>query len=419
MKNLKHISFLLFLILSLTAFVFTSCSEEDPIKETTSTGGTDTGGKTGDNQNSDSTIAVTSISMNSSVLTLAVGGSYTLTVSVSPTNATNKTVVWTSSDASKATVNLGNVSAIASGTTIITAKVGNKTATCTVTVQPAVEVTLPVIVTAPATTITSNSAVLGGEITNAGGASITSKGVCYSNTNPNPTLNDASATVTSSNNVFSAKLTGLSASKTYYVRAFAINSKGIGYGEVISFTTIAQAPVVGVVIGGVTWAPSNLDLPGTFADTQASAGKLYQWNRDTGWNTSGSYIVGWNTTGSISSLWSSSYDPSPSGWRLPTAQELQTLVKYYKGYEYRDGVMGHTFSDGNAEIFLPVPGWRFYLNQGMLTGGASVNGIQSFYWSSEESSTEQAHSLSLYKDGAIMSKMYKAAGGSIRCVAIK
>ncbi|MCR5547527.1 MAG: Ig-like domain-containing protein [Bacteroidales bacterium] len=64
------------------------------------------------------------------------GESYTLTATVSPSNADNKTVLWTSSNASVATVNKGTVTAVSPGNAIITATSddGGKTATCSVVV---------------------------------------------------------------------------------------------------------------------------------------------------------------------------------------------------------------------------------------------------------------------------------------------
>jgi len=82
-------------------------------------------------------IPVTDVTLNKSSLSLAVGGSATLTAIVAPDNATNKALTWTSSDPTKATVtNGGVVRAVATGSTTITVKTadGNKTATCAVTV---------------------------------------------------------------------------------------------------------------------------------------------------------------------------------------------------------------------------------------------------------------------------------------------
>ncbi|MDL2293937.1 Ig-like domain-containing protein [Ruminococcaceae bacterium OttesenSCG-928-D13] len=82
------------------------------------------------------TVAVTSVKLNKSNLTLNKGASETLTATISPSNATTKTVTWSTSNASVATVSGGKVTAKAPGTATITAKSNNgKTATCAVTVK--------------------------------------------------------------------------------------------------------------------------------------------------------------------------------------------------------------------------------------------------------------------------------------------
>lgn len=63
------------------------------------------------------------------------GGSYTLTATVLPDNATDKTVVWNSSDASVASVENGKVTAVAEGHAVITATASGKTAQCQVSVK--------------------------------------------------------------------------------------------------------------------------------------------------------------------------------------------------------------------------------------------------------------------------------------------
>lgn len=91
------------------------------------------------------TVAVTGITLNKTELTLTAGGKETLTATVKPDNATDKTVTWASDKTGIATVSAGGeVTAVAKGSTTITATAGGKSATCTVTVNP---VTYPVTVT--------------------------------------------------------------------------------------------------------------------------------------------------------------------------------------------------------------------------------------------------------------------------------
>ena len=82
-----------------------------------------------------STIEVTGVSLNKTALTLEKGKQQTLTATVTPTNATDKTVTWKSSNTSVATISNGKVTAKSVGTATITAKTSNgKTAACKITV---------------------------------------------------------------------------------------------------------------------------------------------------------------------------------------------------------------------------------------------------------------------------------------------
>lgn len=86
-------------------------------------------------------IAVTSIELNKTNLTLKEGESETLTATVKPDNATDKTVTWSSSAPNIASVDeAGNVTAIAKGDATITAQAGEKTAKCTVSVYKEIPV---------------------------------------------------------------------------------------------------------------------------------------------------------------------------------------------------------------------------------------------------------------------------------------
>ena len=83
-------------------------------------------------------VAVESVTLTPSRLELTVGQEGTLTATVNPDNATDKTVTWESNATNIATVdNNGKVTAVSEGEAIITAKAGEQTVTCTVTVAKA------------------------------------------------------------------------------------------------------------------------------------------------------------------------------------------------------------------------------------------------------------------------------------------
>lgn len=84
-------------------------------------------------------VSVTSITLDKTSLSMKVGETETITATVNPDNATDKSVTWGSSDVSVATVADGRVTAKKSGTAIITAKSGSCVAECTVTISVDVE----------------------------------------------------------------------------------------------------------------------------------------------------------------------------------------------------------------------------------------------------------------------------------------
>jgi uncharacterized protein (TIGR02145 family) len=104
---------------------------------------------------------------------------------------------------------------------------------------------VPTVTTTAVTSITSITATSGGNVTNSGGATITTRGVVWSTSNE-PTIESEIGMTTndSGEGVFTSSLTGLSPGTTYYVRAYATNSSGTGYGNIITFTTTAILPTL-------------------------------------------------------------------------------------------------------------------------------------------------------------------------------
>ncbi len=104
------------------------------------TDGSESGAGSGSNSgsdegSSDETVKVTGLTLSSSAMTVEIGKTGSLTATVKPDNAKDKTVTWSSSNNSVATVDSnGKVTAVAAGTATITAKAGTVEVSCTVTV---------------------------------------------------------------------------------------------------------------------------------------------------------------------------------------------------------------------------------------------------------------------------------------------
>ena len=158
-------------------------------------------------------IAVSSVTLNKTSLSLTEQDTFQLTATVNPSDATDKTVTWTSSNYSIATVDgNGLVTAVAAGSATITAQAGDKRATCTVTVNkkpnPATSITLDYssLQLARGTTFTLQATVLPEDADN--------KTVTWSTSNKNIATVDKNGNVTAvkaGNATITATCSGLSA----------------------------------------------------------------------------------------------------------------------------------------------------------------------------------------------------------------
>ena len=96
---------------------------------------------------------------------------------------------------------------------------------------------IPVLTTYPVTDITIYTASSGGTLLEEGSSSVVSLGVCW-NTETEPDISDFKTSEMAGVSEFSSSLRGLLRGTKYYVRAYAVNDEGVGYGNEVSFTTL-------------------------------------------------------------------------------------------------------------------------------------------------------------------------------------
>lgn len=300
------------------------------------------------------------------------------------------------------------------------------------------EIALPTVTTATVTQITETTAVAGGNVTSDGGAEITERGVVYATTQ-NPTTNNIKVKSGTGTGSFTCNLTGLQANTTYYVRAYAVNSKGTAYGSQVSFTTKEQSstPNNGTENGyayvdlglSVKWATMNVG-----ASKPEDYGDYFAWGETEPKETYNSGTYKW-CNGSLSTL--TKYNTSSrygtvdnkttlelnddaaranwgGSWRMPTDAEMTELrTNCTWTWTTENGVNGYKVtskSNGNS-IFLPVAGYR-------LNSGLSYAGSYGRYWSSSLSTDNPyfAWSVSFYSSDVSRSSTNRDYGLSVRPV---
>lgn len=163
---------------------------------------------------------------------------------------------------------------------------------------------LPTVITNDVTDITTTSAICGGYVTDDGGLTVTSRGVCWS-TNQNPTTNDAHSNDGSGIGSYTSQLTSLSDNTTYYVRAYAINSIGTSYGEQKTFKILPEGCINGLFSVSsykqVYFSQANLQYQAS-TNTWRFAENQWDYIGDDNSNISSSYcgwidLLGWGTSG--------------------------------------------------------------------------------------------------------------------------
>ncbi|MBC7124476.1 MAG: hypothetical protein H5T24_02515, partial [Bacteroidales bacterium] len=312
-----------------------------------------------------------------------------------------------------------------------------KSIRCIKTQEPTLD--LPTLTTTTVTNITQTTASSGGAITDDGGADITAKGVVWS-TSANPTVdaNDGKTNDGTGSSEFSSDLTGLTPGTTYYVRAYATNSAGTGYGNEVEFTTeeeytgetVADAdgneyPVI--EIGTQKWMGKNLKTT-KYNDNSTIE---YPGADNTAWenNTTGAYAwynndeVNKTTYGALYSWYAIETNKlCPEGWHVPSKAEWEVLIAYLGGNDIAGGKIKQAGTDywtspnvgaTNESGFAALPG-------GFRSSGGSFSNLNDYgiYWSSSEYTDTRGEAYYMwYNSDNITNYNYsKNLAASVRCI---
>ncbi len=283
--------------------------------------------------------------------------------------------------------------------------------------------------------ITTNGALLRGNVLDDGGQSVTKRGICWSET-PNPTTNNNCTSDGTGTGTFTSELSDLFPETTYYVRAFATNSVGTAYGNQKTFKTASGRDSTTIVLDvtnpqtGRTWMDRNLGASReaiSSTDTEAY-GDLFQWGRMSDGHqkrNSANTFVGLSSSdqpghgGFIpapygnrdwrdpqnNNLWQGLggiNNPCPDGYRIPTTAEWEEEIKSWSSNNASGAFSSH--------LKLPLAGGRYYFD-----GSIQYSGRIGYYWSSTVAGT-RARALAFQSGQSIMVNCHRSFGFNVRCI---
>ncbi len=417
-------------------------------------------------------VPVTSVTLNSSSVTLSVGKTATVTATISPSNANHKSAYWWSEDESIATVDSnGKITAVAEGTTTIIAMAGMQTAQCEVTVVAESVVDVSLSGTANSYIVSQKGAykfkaVKGNSSESVGavasvevlwetfGTDVTPnvgdlvKNVSYKDGeitfqtpdtfkegNAAIAARDASGTILWSWHIW---LTDQPEAQVYYNNAGTMMDRNLGAtsatpGDVGALGLLYQWGRKDPFLGSsrisssieakstITWPATQMSSSnGTIEYAIAHPTTFITYNsKNNDWYYTGTSIsdnTRWTTAESDKSV----YDPCPTGWRVPGrdgknvwSAALNSFSDFYRKYDSANEGMNFSGKLGSDEIiWYPASGSRSY-------GGGRLDdvGHGGYYWSASSNTT--SGNIFWFNDTSNVSPLsthYRALAHPVRCV---
>jgi len=292
---------------------------------------------------------------------------------------------------------------------------------------------LPIVTTAVISSITLNSAISGGNVTDEGGATVTVRGICWS-TAANPTIEDSKTSDGSGSGSFTSSLVDLALNTKYYVRAYATNIHGTAYGLQQSFQTESWSTAgngvtdidgntySSVIILGKEWMAENLrvsryndgaaipEVIDNASWSSLSSGAFTYLDNDVNYNSTYGKLYNYYTI-------LDSRKVCPSGWHIPMDNEWQEMTTFLGNDAIASSRLRTDtgWNGTNESLFTALPsGGR--LNNGNYTNGGYAGGsaiIWMGYGPSIPSRYIQIYEGGIKYDNAGTNEKF---GYSIRCV---
>ena len=296
------------------------------------------------------------------------------------------------------------------------------------------EAKVPELFTTEISAITQTSVICGGFINSTDNKKleITERGVCWS-LQQNPTISDNKTSEGSGSGGFTSQITGLTPGFTYYVRAYATNSSGTGYGNIISFTTMQEVKDFDgnvyntIKIGTQIWMAENLKVThyrngslipcvlnsGTWAGL--TTGAYCDYNNDLTKGQTYGKLYNWFAVNDSRNI-------APIGWHVASYAEWETLINFLGGVNVAGGKLKETgfthwtspnTGASNETGFAAIPG-----GQRDDIGNYLNIGNSAFWWTSTELVTSWPGYASMTNNSGSISEDFIRVGNglSVRCV---
>ena len=277
---------------------------------------------------------------------------------------------WSSDNSSIVQVNnTGEVFGVSLGSTTVSASLrGLRSEPITINVRP----TLPIVTTDSIADITPRSVQVSGHVIyQIGNAYPDEYGICWS-TEEEPTKEDHFIASDQGNIVFSLEAAVLSVGTTYYVRAYAINGRGTGYGDTFSFTTTtyetgSTTDIDGNIyqtirIGDQWWLADNLRVvhyrngdPISTGFGDETWGSLTTegycvYDNDAAYVETYGYLYNWYVI-------EDNRNVAPEGWHIPSDEEWMQLESYLGMEQSAVNSMGFRGTDEGRKL-KSTSGWK-------------------------------------------------------------